>query len=125
VVVHTDGTRCLRLGVCIMLNSCCFDALVGLACRLLRQASGGVVANAMAASANGLHAGRQHARSSHDGSALRQRELTWALFEDMWRKGYEAERKANMGRIDPKLIYQVCVCAICVCEQSARSARCM
>lgn len=71
-----------------------------------REAYVSAVTGTAAAPANGLHAGRQRARSSQDGSALRQRELTWALFEDMWRKGYEAERKANTGRIDPKLIYQ-------------------
>lgn len=40
---------------------------------------------------------------AQDGTAPRQRELTWALFEGLWKHKYERERKTD---VDPKLIYQ-------------------
>lgn len=60
----------------------------------------------MAAATSGVQATRQRVRSSQDGSAPRQRELTWTLFEGMWKHKYERERK-DPAKIDPKLIYQV------------------
>lgn len=54
---------------------------------------------------NGVTAARQHSRSS-DGGGPRQRELTFALFEGMWKHKYERERK-DPSKLDPKLIYQV------------------
>jgi hypothetical protein len=66
-------------------------------------------ASAAAASNGAVQAIRQRVRSSQDGSAPRQRELTWTLFEGMWKHKYERERK-DPTKIDPKLIYQVSSC---------------
>lgn len=59
---------------------------------------------AAAGASNGNHAARQHDRS---GEGLRQREMTWPLFEGLWKHKYERERKGDSTKIDPKLIYQV------------------
>jgi hypothetical protein len=76
------------------------------------QADAGTNGSAAAAGAsNGNHAARQHDRS---GEGVRQRELTWALFEGMWKHKYERERKGDPTKIDPKLIYQVRASTGCV-----------
>lgn len=60
---------------------------------------------ASAGTSNGISAARSVSRSM-DGSGPRQRELTFALFEGMWKHKYERERK-DPSKLDPKLIYQV------------------
>lgn len=65
------------------------------------------LAAASGPTANGGGSGGGRARQSSDGAggaALPQRELTWALFENMWTHKYSRVSKTET---DPKLIYQV------------------
>lgn len=95
---HTNTAEWTLEGICVSVVSITMCACCG-----LNYTQADADSMEAAAALNGVQSdGQRSLRTSSPG--LRQRELTWPLFESMWKHKYERERKTDT---DPKLIYQV------------------